>query len=158
MDDNKIIGLGTPSLNTDACTKGYVDSRDNVVIGLAVQKSGSTMSGALNMGSSKITSLGTPTVNTDASTKGYVDTKFNSVPNVRSYYNFLFRSGANNAWIEPATGTTGRVFFTGDKDVKITMLAHIFDDDNSVSNLNLYYRIVYWSKTQVKKTSIWISP
>ena len=39
-----------------------------------VLKSGSTMSGALNMGTNKITSLGTPTTSTDAATKGYVDT------------------------------------------------------------------------------------
>jgi hypothetical protein len=39
-----------------------------------VLKSGSTMTGALNMGTNKITSLGTPTTSTDAATKGYVDT------------------------------------------------------------------------------------
>ena len=149
MDDNKISGLGTPSLNTDATTKTYVDTRDN----LMVLKAGDTMSGVLNMGNQKITSLATPTNNTDASTKKYVDDKISSVKKISSYYNFLFRSGANNAWIQPATGATGRVFFTGNNDVKITMYAHIFDDDNSVSNLNLYYRIVYWTKTQVKKTS-----
>ena len=39
-----------------------------------VLKSGSTMSGALAMGTNKITGLGTPTVSTDAATKDYVDT------------------------------------------------------------------------------------
>jgi hypothetical protein len=39
-----------------------------------VLKSGSTMSGALAMGTNKITGLGTPTVSTDAATKGYIDT------------------------------------------------------------------------------------
>jgi hypothetical protein len=39
-----------------------------------VLKSGSTMTGALNMGTNKITALGTPTTSTDAATKGYVDT------------------------------------------------------------------------------------
>lgn len=38
-----------------------------------LDKSGGTMSGALNMGSKKITSLATPTSNTDAATKKYVD-------------------------------------------------------------------------------------
>ena len=114
------------------------------------------MTGEINMGDDKITGLATPTNDTDASTKKYVDdsvsTGIASVPKESSYYNFLFRSGSNNAWIQPA-GTVGRVFFTNDRDVKITMLAHIFDSDNTVSNLNLYYKIVYWTKTQVKKTS-----
>jgi hypothetical protein len=39
-----------------------------------VLKTGSTMSGALAMGTNKITGMGTPTVSTDAATKGYVDT------------------------------------------------------------------------------------
>ena len=148
MGSNRITSLGTPSLNTDATTKTYVDTRDN----LMVLKAGDTMSGVLNMGSSKITSLATPTANTDAATKKFVDDSIPSLPNVSNYYEFLFRSGSNNAWIQPAEGL-GRLFFTGNKDVKITMYAHIFDDDSSVSNLNLYYKIVYWTKTQVKKTS-----
>jgi len=38
-----------------------------------LSKTGGTMSGAIDMGSSKITSLGTPTAGTDATTKTYVD-------------------------------------------------------------------------------------
>jgi hypothetical protein len=94
----KITNLGTPTVNTDASTKAYVDTSianliagapstldtlDEIAAALAdtanfsdtvVLKSGSTMSGALNMGTNKITSLGTPTTSTDAATKGYVDT------------------------------------------------------------------------------------
>ena len=40
-----------------------------------LDKSGDTMSGALNMGSKKITNLATPTNNADAATKKYVDDK-----------------------------------------------------------------------------------
>ena len=149
MGDNRITGLGTPLLNSDAATKTYVDTRDN----LMVLKAGDTMTGEIDMNDNKITDLGGPTENDDAATKKYVDDKFASAPKEAVYYNFLFRSGANNSWIQPATGATGRVFFTGDKDVKITMYAQIFDDDNSVSNLNLYYRIIYWTKTEVKKTT-----
>ena len=39
-----------------------------------LDKTGGTMTGAINMGSNKITALGTPTVTGDAATKGYVDT------------------------------------------------------------------------------------
>ena len=98
MGGYKITGLGTPSSNTDASTKAYVDTSianliagapstldtlDEIAAALAdtanfsdtvVLKSGSTMTGALNMGTNKITNLGTPTVSTDAATKGYIDT------------------------------------------------------------------------------------
>jgi hypothetical protein len=93
----KITSLGTPTLDTDASTKAYVDtSISNLIDGApstldtlneiaaaladtanfsdtVVLKTGSTMSGALAMGTNKITGLGTPTASTDATTKGYVD-------------------------------------------------------------------------------------
>jgi hypothetical protein len=94
----KITSLATPTLDTDASTKAYVDTSISNLIGGApatldtldeiaaaladtanfsdtvVLKTGSTMSGALAMGTNKITGLGTPTVSTDAATKGYIDT------------------------------------------------------------------------------------
>ena len=69
MGTNKITGLGTPTVNTDAATKAYVDTAD----ALKVAKAGDSMTGALAMGANKITGLGTPTVSTDAVTKAYVD-------------------------------------------------------------------------------------
>ena len=98
MGGYKITGLGTPTSNTDASTKLYVDTAvANLVDGApatldtlneiaaalndtanfadtVVLKTGSTMSGALAMGNNKITGLATPTVSTDAATKGYIDT------------------------------------------------------------------------------------
>jgi len=65
MGTNKITGLGTPTVSTDASTKAYADT----MLPLA----GGTMSGAIAMGTNKITGMGTPTVSTDAATKGYVD-------------------------------------------------------------------------------------
>ena len=94
----KITSLGTPTLDTDASTKAYVDTSianlidgapstldtlNEIAAALAdnasfsdtvVLKSGSTMTGALAMGTNKVTGLGTPTTSTDAATKGYVDT------------------------------------------------------------------------------------
>jgi len=69
MSTNKIVNVGTPTANTDAATKAYVDTND----ALKVAKAGDSMTGALAMGSNKITGLGTPTASGDAATKGYVD-------------------------------------------------------------------------------------
>ena len=98
MNSQKITNLATPTSNTDASTKAYVDTSitnliagapgtldtlDEIAAALAdtanfsdtvVLKSGSTMSGALAMGTNKITGLGTPTNSADAATKNYVDT------------------------------------------------------------------------------------
>ena len=64
-----ITGLSTPSGNTDAANKAYVDTADALRLALT----GGTMSGAIAMGTSKITGLGDPTSAQDAATKNYVD-------------------------------------------------------------------------------------
>jgi len=65
-----VTGLSAPVNGTDAATKTYVDTADDLKLNL----SGGTMSGAIAMGTNKITGLGTPTSTADAATKGYVDT------------------------------------------------------------------------------------
>ena len=98
MNSQKITNLATPTSNTDASTKAYVDtSISNLIDGApgtldtlneiaaaiadtanfsdtVVLKSGSTMSGALAMGTNKVTGMGDPTSAQDAATKNYVDT------------------------------------------------------------------------------------
>jgi hypothetical protein len=99
FNSQKITGLGTPTANTtDAATTAYVDtSISNLIAGApstlntldeiaaalndtanfsdtVVLKTGSTMSGALAMGTNKITGLGEPTNPQDAVTKNYLDT------------------------------------------------------------------------------------
>ena len=93
----KLTNLGTPTLSTDASTKGYVDTAvANLIDGApatlntlneiaaalndtanfadtVVLKSGSTMTGNLAMGTNKITGLGDPTNAQDAVTKNYLD-------------------------------------------------------------------------------------
>lgn len=64
MGTNKIIGLGTPTLTTDATTKTYVDTADNLKLNL----SGGTMSGAIVMGSNAISGVTTLTATTLAGT------------------------------------------------------------------------------------------
>jgi len=97
LNSQKITNLATPTSNTDASTKAYVDTSisnliasapstldtlDEIAAALAdtanfsdtvVLKSGSTMSGALAMGTNKITGLGDPTNAQDAVTKNYLD-------------------------------------------------------------------------------------
>jgi hypothetical protein len=98
MNSQKITNLATPTSNTDASTKAYVDTSisnliagapgtldtlDEIAAALAdtanfsdtvVLKSGSTMSGALAMGTNKVTGMGDPTSAQDAATTNYVDT------------------------------------------------------------------------------------
>ena len=45
----------------------------------AMQTTGATMTGELNMGGNRITNVAAPIASTDAATKGYVDAKFNKV-------------------------------------------------------------------------------
>ena len=65
MGTNKITGLGTPTVSTDAATKAYADT----MLPLA----GGTMSGAIAMGTNKITGVGDPTNPQDVVTKYYLD-------------------------------------------------------------------------------------
>ena len=98
VNSQKITNLATPTSNTDASTKAYVDtSISNLIDGApstldtlneiaaaiadtanfsdtVVLKSGSTMTGNLAMGTNKITGLGDPTSAQDAVTKNYLDT------------------------------------------------------------------------------------
>ena len=88
MNSNKITGLGTPTANTDAANKTYVDGKfgaqangnwcrsngtqvicDQTAPSATdkVAKAGDTMTGALTLS-------GTPTANNHAATKDYVDT------------------------------------------------------------------------------------
>jgi hypothetical protein len=75
--------VGTAISNLVAGAPATLDTLDEIAAAIAdtgnfsdtvVLKTGSTMSGALAMGTNKITGMGTPTVSTDAATKGYVDT------------------------------------------------------------------------------------
>ena len=97
LNGKKIIGLGTPTLTTDAATKGYVDSSiGSISMSITLQGdvtgSGNTGSNitttlnkrldqinlpttSLNLNSQKIINLATPTLTTDATNKSYVDGK-----------------------------------------------------------------------------------
>lgn len=86
LNNHKITNLATPTANSDAVTKLYVDqatssgSAGQIVNGVntnsklvANQTELTNGSTPINMNSQKITSLATPTANSDAATKLYVD-------------------------------------------------------------------------------------
>lgn len=80
LNNNKIQGVGTPTLPADATTKAYVDAGDIAATSAAANKTLSNLTSPtsvnlpLNMNSNKISGLGTPTLVGDAATKAYVDT------------------------------------------------------------------------------------
>ena len=86
LGNNKIVGLATPTSNTDAATKKYVD--DNTAapdLSDYLEKDGTVaMTGDLNVGNNKIVGLATPVSNTDAATKKYVDDNTGS-PDLSDY-------------------------------------------------------------------------
>jgi hypothetical protein len=103
LNSQKVTNLATPTVSTDASTKGYVDTQITNLIGAApstldtlaeisaainsdpnlyatlnngkLNRDGTqAMTGALPMGTFKITGMGDPTNAQDAATKNYVDT------------------------------------------------------------------------------------
>ena len=134
MDDNKITDLGTPTANPDASTKKYVDDQDAVLqtrINAKLSKWRGDMTGELDMGDNKITDLATPTNNSDAATKKYVDDQIPVVPKSSNYFVFEFPSVVNNTYIQ-SRNLTGFMFWTNDKDIRLTVLSHVFDDEQCI--------------------------
>ena len=82
LNNQKIQNLATPTLNTDAVTKGYVDTNSGISQTNAdsryylntVELNNITLpSGTLSMNTHKISNLIDPTLSQDAATKNYVD-------------------------------------------------------------------------------------
>lgn len=86
LNNHKIINLSTPTLNTDATNKSYVDglytNLESEIVSTAAQYlplKGGTMTGSIDMGDYLITSLGNPVNAKDAANKEYVDTVISNV-------------------------------------------------------------------------------
>lgn len=94
MGGHKITGMGSPTNDADAATKGYVDDAlknidlSGVDASDKVSKAGDIMAGQLDMNGNKIIGIGTPTDDADAANKAYVDNKVGSI-DVRQQLNAL---------------------------------------------------------------------
>lgn len=145
MDFNNLLNIPVPISSNAVATKFYVDAMVND----CVKRDGTgAMQDDLDLDDNKIINLDEPTADSDAATKNYVDTEISSLPSVCDFFIFSFHSTLNNRWTRAKTQQVN-LFWTKERDVKITFFAHVFDDDTSLSNLNLYYKIIKWSKTKV---------
>lgn len=74
MGGNKVTNLGTPTVDSDASTKGYADTK--------LPLAGGTVTGNIILsGGAKVTGVPTPTVSSDAVPLTYVTTLFDSTAN-----------------------------------------------------------------------------
>ena len=74
LGGNKIVGLATPTSNTDAATKKYVDDNSGSPdLSDYLEKDGTVaMTGNLNVGNNKIDNLSDPTTDQQAANRGWV--------------------------------------------------------------------------------------
>ena len=74
LGNKKIVGLATPTSNTDAATKKYVDDNSGSPdLSDYLEKDGSVaMTGNLNLGNNKIVNLSDPTTDQQAANRGWV--------------------------------------------------------------------------------------
>lgn len=93
MGDYRITSLATPSADTDAATKGYVDTQiSSITPGISqstaderyLQLTGGTLTGTLSMSNNSITNVATPQQTTDCANKQYVDSGLSQKPNFHS--------------------------------------------------------------------------
>ena len=150
---NNIINVPAPIYSNSPTTKFYVDSNLNEYF---KQDGSKVVQNDFDLDDNKIINLAKPTENNDAATKMYVDTQIASIPRESNYFTFEFAAVGNRSWRQ-SYQLTGFMFWTNDRDIKLTLLAHVFDTDNALSRISLYYKIIYWTKAKVKKTDTSIS-
>ena len=100
LNNNKIVGLATPTSNTDAATKKYVDDNtESSDLSDYLKKDGTVvMTGNFNGGNNEIINLSKPTQDNEAVTKDYVDKLVHHTAVQPSHYKnefaYLMSSGA----------------------------------------------------------------
>ena len=111
VDNNKIVGLATPTSNTDAATKKYVDDNAGGSPNLSdyLEKDGTVaMTGNLNLNNHKIVNLSNPTQDNDAVTKVYVDKLVHRTAIQPSHYKdqFAYLMSGGSQWTDEIDGGT----------------------------------------------------
>ena len=136
LGNKKIVDLATPTSNTDAATKKYVDDNaGSPDLSNYLKKDGSvTMSGELNAGSNKIINIGKPLQNTDAATKKYVDKLVQHTAVQPSHYNnqFAYLMSSGSQW-------------TDELDGKVSFIINRIDDlpPNKGNFHNYNHKVIY---------------
>lgn len=75
VNGNRLFGIATPTADSDAASKKYVDSAVEGAQKASLPKAGGTMTGDISMGGNAVKELKAPVAGTDAATKDYVDGK-----------------------------------------------------------------------------------
>lgn len=75
VNGNRLFGIATPTADSDAASKKYVDSAVEGAKDASLPKAGGTMTGDINMGGNAVKGLKAPSSGSDAATKDYVDGK-----------------------------------------------------------------------------------
>ena len=108
MGNKKIVGLATPTSNTDAATKKYVDDNaGSPDLSDYLEKDGTVpMTGELNLGGNKIINLSKPLQNNDAVNKDYVDKLVHSTAVQLSHYKdeFSYLMSSGSLWTDEIDG------------------------------------------------------
>lgn len=75
INGNRLFGIGTPAVDSDAASKKYVDSAVSDAEEASLPKAGGAMTGNIDMGGNAVKNLKAPSADSDAATKNYVDGK-----------------------------------------------------------------------------------
>ena len=113
LGSKKIVSLATPTTNTDAATKKYVDDNSGTPdLSDYLEKDGTVaMTGNLNVGNNKIINLSNPTQDNEAVTKDYADKLVHHTAVQPSHYNdqFAYLMSSSAQWTDEID--TGTSFF-----------------------------------------------
>ena len=148
LGNKKIVGLATPTSNTDAATKKYVD--DNTAdpdLSDYLEKDGSVvMTGDLNVGNNKIINLSKPTQDNDAVNKDYADKLVHHTAVQPSHYkdefSYLMSTGAQ--WTDETDIVTR---FSIDKiDDLPPNKGNFHDYNHKVIYMSIYKKVKYGFK------------
>ena len=169
MGNKKIINLATPTTNTDAATKKYVDDKPSGGSGDFKKDGSVAMTGNLNMGAKRIVSLTTPINSTDATNVSWVKNQiqhFNvlsspvfTVEPAPAYLTIYFQHQGNRfvatssrigaplvSW-KPTSGTyINKIVFNFNRTINVKKLSFVARDSR-ISNVD------FWVSAQ--HTGIW---